>query len=339
MERTRLGRTGLMVSRTGFGCLPIQRIGLDDAKKLLRGAYEAGITFFDTARGYTDSEEKIGHALADVRDEIVLATKISSGGRATFLDSLETSLSTLKTDHLDILQLHNPREVPDPNDPRSAYAALTTAREEGKARFIGITSHRLDVALAAAESGLFDTVQFPLNAISSEEDLRLIEVCRQNDLGVIAMKALCGGLITNVPATFAFLRQFDNLVPIWGIQRETELAEFLALEADPPPMDDAMRAAIERERAELAGDFCRGCGYCLPCPAEIPINIAARMKYLLRRSPTERWLTNEWQENMARIDNCQDCGQCRERCPYDLDPPPLLRKMLEDYAAFLAART
>jgi len=336
MEQMRLGRTGLTVGRTGFGCLPIQRVRFDEAARLLRKAHTNGITFFDTARGYTDSEEKVGRALADVRDEIVLATKIPAGNRGTFLEKLETSLRHLRTDHVDVLQLHNPRELPDPAASDSAYAALLEARDQGKARFLGITSHRLDVALEAARSGLFDTVQFPLSALSHENDLHLIRVCRENNVGVIAMKALCGGLITHVPAAFAFLRQFDNVVPIWGIQREVELDQFLALEADPPPLDDAMRAAIDRDQRELAGDYCRGCGYCLPCPADIPIPMAARMKFLLRRSPSQRWLTDEWQEKMARIEDCQDCGACRDRCPYDLDPPALLAKMHEDYKQFAA---
>jgi predicted aldo/keto reductase-like oxidoreductase len=182
--------------------------------------------------------------------------------------------------------------------------------------------------------GLYDTVQFPLSAISSPADLELAGVCRQNDVGLIAMKAMCGGLLTGARLAFAALRQYENTVPIWGIQREQELAEFLALEADPPRLDDEMQAAIERERAELAGDFCRDCGYCLPCPAEIPIPTAARMAFLLRRSPSARFLTPEWQEQMRRI---EDCGACRERCPYELDTPALLQKMLRDYVASLEA--
>lgn len=335
MQMIRLGRTELMVGRTSFGALPIQRVGLEEAKTILRKAYEGGINFFDTARGYTDSEEKIGYALADVREEIILATKSGAADRATLIEHLETSLGKTKAYYLDILQLHNVRELPDPADPDSAYAGLQEVRRNGKVRFIGITSHRLDVALAAAASGLYDTVQYPLSAISSEEELRLIDVCRENDVGLIAMKALCGGLLTNVASAFAFLRQYDNVVPIWGIQRRCELEEFLALEASPPVLDAEMQAAIEKDRAALGGDFCRGCGYCLPCPAEIPIPMAARMAFLLRRSPTANFLSREWQERMRRIENCEHCDQCVERCPYDLDTPSLLAKMYEDYKSFL----
>jgi len=336
MEKTRLGRTNLWVSRTGFGALPIQRVALDKARRILQRAVEGGITFFDTARGYSDSEQKIGHALSSVRDKIIIATK-SSGAtdRASLLERLELSLQNLRTDHVDLLQLHNPSSLPDPGDPDSLYGGLVEARRQGKARFIGITNHRLEIALSAARSGLYDTVQFPLSAISTDQDLTLVDICQQRDVGLIAMKALCGGLLTDARLAFAALRRHPNVVPIWGIQRESELNQFLSLEAAPPPLDDQMKLAIERERAELAGDFCRGCGYCLPCPAEIPIPMAARMGPVLRRMPSERFLTPEWREQMMRIEDCLECRECTERCPYDLDTPALLKRMLQEYLAFV----
>ncbi len=338
MKTTRLGRTGFSVTRTGFGALPVQRLSLEDGARLLRRAYDAGINFFDTARGYTDSEEKIGRALADVRSKLFIATKSGAGDKAAVLQHLETSLRQMKTDYVDILQLHWPRQLPDPADPNSSYAALAQARKQGKARFIGISNHSLAVARQAAESGLYDTVQYPLSAISSAAELRFVEECAARDVGVIAMKPLCGGLLTNPAPSFAVLRQFDNLVPIWGIQRERELDEILALEAHPPALDAAMLAEVEKLRQELAGDFCRACGYCLPCPANIPIPMAARMGYLLRRMPWQQFLSKEWREKMALIDQCQSCDHCREHCPYQLDPPKLLRKMYEDYKSFCAEK-
>jgi predicted aldo/keto reductase-like oxidoreductase len=335
METMRLGRTELTVGRTAFGALPIQRVDFEKARSLLRSAFDAGVTFFDTARGYSDSEEKVGYALADVRDRIVLATKVRGDTPAEVLEQTAISLEKLRTDYVDVLQLHNPSVLPDAADDNSSYAGLLEARRRGMARFIGITNHSLDRALAAAASGGYDTVQFPINAISSERDLHLIEVCKDNDVGVIAMKAFSGGLLRDARAAFAFLRQFDNVLPIWGIQRQRELDEFLALEAGPPALDDAMWKIIETDRRQLAGDFCRGCGYCLPCPADIPISMAARFSLLLRRAPTERFLTKEWQDKMRRIEDCTDCGQCAERCPYELDTPRLLKKMYEDYQTFL----
>jgi predicted aldo/keto reductase-like oxidoreductase len=334
VEKIRLGRTNLLVGRTGFGAIPIQRISFDEAKHLLRKAYEQGINFFDTARGYTDSEEKIGYALSDVRKEIILATKSPASDKKGLFQDLETSLNKLQTDYIDILQLHNPQNVPDPNGADELYAGLLEAKAKGMIRFIGLTNHRLKVALEAAASNLFDTIQFPLNSLSSDEDLKLIDECQQHDIGLIAMKALSGGLITNAAPTFTFLRQYDNVVPIWGIQRESELDEFLSLEQHPPALDDEMWKAIERDRADLSGSFCRGCGYCLPCPVNIPINMAARMSLLLARMPYQRFLEDKWRTKMELIAECTECGQCKARCPYELDTPTLLKTQLQAYREF-----
>jgi len=339
MQTLRLGRTNLTVTRTAFGALPLQRLGLDEAATILKAAHAAGINFIDTARAYSDSEQKIGHALADARDNLVIATKSHGRDKATVLEHLDTSLATLKTDRIDILQLHNPNPLPDPDDADSAFAGLAEARDRGQVGFIGVTAHRLDNALAAARSGLYDTVQFPISPISSEQELALIDVCREEDVGLIAMKALCGGLITDAAAAFAFFGSYDNVVPIWGIQRMSELEQFLALDADPPQLDETMREILDGYRAELAGDFCRGCGYCMPCPAEIPIPMAARMSLLLRRAPWRNFVTEAWQQRMARIEDCTHCNQCRDQCPYGLDTPALLAAMYEDYRAFVAAHT
>jgi len=336
MQTIRLGRTNIAVSRSGFGAIPIQRISFDEAKALLRRAYEGGINFFDTAHGYTDSEEKIGNALSDVRDKIVIATKSPSRTREGVMQDIETSLTRLKTDYIDILQTHNPDFVPQPGGEDGIYDALSEAKAQGKIRHIGLSNHRLPIALAAVESNLYDTIQFPLNYLSSEKDLQLIEKCRQRDMGVIAMKALSGGLITKAAPTFAFLRQYDNVVPIWGIETIAQIDEFLNLEQNPPVLDEAMQKIIEHDRKELSGNFCRGCGYCLPCPVEIPINMAARMNLAMRRMVTQRFLTDEWKAKMERIADCTECGQCKERCPYDLDIPDLLKRQLVQYREFCA---
>jgi predicted aldo/keto reductase-like oxidoreductase len=334
MEKIRLGRTGLYVSRSGFGALPIQRIDKDEARLILRKAFSNGINFFDTARGYTDSEEKIGYSLADVREEVIIATKTPAHDRKTLFENLETSLSKMKTDYIDIYQLHNPSSLPDPDDPESLYGGLLEAKKKGMIRFIGITNHRLDIAINAVRSGHYDTIQFPLSSLSSDEDLKLVEISKDHDVGVIAMKALSGGLITNASIPFAFLRRYDNLVPIWGIQRESELDEFIALEKNPPEMNEEMLRLIEKDRAELTGAFCRGCGYCMPCPAGIPINLACRMSHLLARSPYARFLEDDWREKMELINKCTGCGQCKKRCPYELDIPNVLKAQLVEYHEF-----
>ena len=334
MEVTRLGRTNLTVTRTAFGVLPIQRTEMSEAVRILRRAYDAGITFYDTARGYSDSEEKIGHALSDVRDSITIATKTGARTKGQLLEHLTTSLRNMRTDYVDVMQLHNPDELPDADDPQSSYAGLLEARQKGMARFIGVTNHSLERALASVASGLYDTLQYPLCSISSPEDLALIDSCKAADVGLIAMKPMCGGLLSNMASAFAFLRQFENVVPIWGIQHMTELDELLELGANPPELDGRLRAAIDRDRTELAGEFCRACGYCLPCPADIPIPMAARIHLLVRRLPYQQFLSEAWREQMLRINDCEDCGQCREKCPYKLDPPALLKRALREYEVF-----
>jgi len=335
METIRLGKTGLMVTRTSFGVLPIQRREKAEATRILRRAFDAGINFYDTARAYTDSEEKLGYALADVRKDIIIATKSGAATRAGVLSDLETSLKNLQTDYVDILQLHNPTELPEPEDPESSYAGLLEAQRKGMVRHLGITQHSIERAERAVASGLYETMQFPLCMISSERDLALIELCRQHDVGVIAMKALSGGLLNSVTAAFAFLRRYETVVPIWGIQRMRELEEFIDLDAKEPELDADLLAEIERERDELSEGFCRACGYCLPCPVDIPIPMAARMHLLLKRMPAEQFAGRDWRERMGRIENCIDCGHCREHCPYELNPPALLRHALAAYRQFL----
>lgn len=334
MQTTRLGRTNLTVTRTGFGALPIQRCGIEESARILRAAYNSGITFFDTARGYSDSETKIGYALSDVRSSIIIATKSGARNRAGVLADLEKSLSELRTDYVDLIQLHNPSDIQNPDDPESAYAGIAEAKDKGMTRFIGITNHARDKAIAAIESGLYDTLQYPLCHISSPEDLALIDLCRAADMGVIAMKPLSGGLITKLAPAFAYLRQYENVIPIWGIQKMSELEELIEMDANPPSLDEAMWSVIENDRCELAGDFCRGCGYCLPCPQQIPINMAARMTLLLKRAPWQGFMTDDWYEKMHRIDNCTECGDCRARCPYGLNPPEILAKALQEYDEF-----
>jgi uncharacterized protein len=335
MEKMTLGKTGIEITRTGFGALPIQRVDFDTARKILRKAYDSGITFFDTANFYTNSEEKIGYSLSDVRENIIIATK--SGGRTKkeVWEHINLSLKRLNTDYIDLLQLHNPEILPDPNDKNSSYQALIEAKEKGIIRHIGITLHKYTDALKAVESGFYETLQYPLSAVSSQKELEIINLCKETNTGLIAMKALCGGVITNAKMAFAFLRQFENVVPIWGIQKEHELDEIMSYESIPPKLDEGMLALIESERKELAGEFCRGCGYCMPCPVGIPLSLAARMYYMLRRGPSSLWTGKEWQEKMAKIEDCTNCGACRKKCPYKLDTPSLIKKMYKDYKTFL----
>lgn len=325
-----------MVTRTSFGALPIQRVSFDAARSILRRAVNAGINFLDTASGYTDSEEKIGYSIADLRDKVYIATKCSgASNRAEVLEKVEESTRRMKTDHVDVLQLHNPKELPDPDDPESTYAGLLEARERGLTRHIGITNHARETAALAVKSGLYDTLQFPLSAISAPEDFDLVRLCAEHDVGFIAMKALCGGLLNDAALAFAGLREHENVVPIWGIQTVEELDEILQLDANPPVLTDDLRAKIARAASELSGDFCRACGYCLPCPVDIPIPMAARIGLLVHRMPSERFREPEWQDRLARVEDCIECGDCASRCPYGLDTPELLKRQRIRYVEWL----
>ncbi len=335
----RLGRTEIVVNKNGFGALPIQRISDDEAVYLLKKAYQGGIRFFDTARAYSDSEHKLGLAFDKIRDSLYIATKSGASNGEDMKKDLENSLSNLRTDYIDIYQFHNPAFCPKPGDGSGLYEAALEAKKEGKIRHIGITNHRLSVAQEAISSGLYETLQFPFCYLATEKEEALVEGCRKADMGFIAMKALSGGLITNSAAAYAHAAEFENVLPIWGVQREKELDEFLSYIDNPPIMTGEIRELIEQERRALAGEFCRGCGYCMPCPAGIEINNCARMSLLLRRSPSQSWLTQEGQERMMKIKDCMHCNQCKAKCPYGLDTPALLAKNLEDYENVLAGRT
>lgn len=334
-----LGKTGITVNKNGFGALPIQRISIEGAGKLLKKAYDAGIRFFDTARFYTDSEAKIGEALSSVRGNLYIATKTGAQNAEDFWKDLHTSLSLLKTDYIDIYQFHNPSFCPKPGDGTGLYEAMEEAKKQGKVRHIGITNHRLKIAHEAIDSGLYETLQFPFCYLASEKDMEIVTRCKEENIGFISMKALSGGLITNSAAAYAFQAQYDNVLPIWGVQRESELDEFLSYMEHPPVMTPEISALIAKDREQLAGNFCRGCGYCVPtCPAGIEINNCARMSLLLRRSPSELQLTPEVQEKMKKIENCIHCNQCKSHCPYGLDTPTLLEENYKDYQEVLAGK-
>ena len=332
-----LGKTGLTVTRPAMGCLPIQRCSEDEAVSILQKAYEGGIRYFDTANAYTDSEKKIGLALSDVRENIVISTKSAGTDKNTVLSHIENSLKMMKTDYIDLFQFHQVQSVPDPDDPEGAYAGALEAKRRGWIRHIGFTSHRVDVAEQCIASGNFETCQFPFSYISGEHDLALADQCREAGMGFIAMKGLAGGLLTNARACHAFMNCYDNVVPIWGIQKPEELEEWLAVAKEDPVLDDELNSVIRKDREELAGTFCRSCGYCMPCTVGIEIRNCARMNMLLRRSPWQQYMTDEWYAKMQKINDCINCRKCVSKCPYGLDQPSLLKYMLKDYNEFYAS--
>ena len=339
MKEIVLGSTGIKVPQNAFGALPIQRRTTEDAIKILRKAYEGGIIFFDTARAYSDSEEKIGFAFEGYdRGSYYIATKTMAKNTEDFWTQLNTSLELLKTDYVDIYQFHCADRVYKPDDGTGMYEAMLEAKAQGKIRHIGITAHKLKVAFEAVDSGLYESIQFPFSYLSSQKEIDLVEKSKEKNMAFIAMKGLAGGLINNSKAAMAFISQFDNVLPIWGVQKEEELDEWLSYFENTPAMDSEMREFIENEKKELAGDFCRGCGYCMPCPAGIMINQCARMSLMLRRAPSKNWLTEEMQNEMKKIENCPHCNQCSAKCPYELDTPKLLEKNYEDYKKVLSGK-
>ena len=333
----RLGKTNLEVNKNGFGALPIQRCNMAEAVEILRKAYENGINFYDTAHFYTDSEEKMGNAFEDIpREDIYLASKTAAETPEVFWSDLETSLKSMKTDYLDLYQFHNISFVPKEND--EVFKAMIEAKEKGMIRHIGITTHKITFANEAIESGLYETLQYPFSYLSGDEEIELVKKCEKNDVGFIAMKAMGGGLITNSKASFAFLNQFDNVLPIWGIQKISELDEFLSYDEN-TILDDELKSEIENDKKELGEDFCRGCGYCMPCPEDIKISTCARMSLWIRRFPTEPNMDEKTQKLMEDTKNCIECYACVDNCPYELDIPRLLKENYEDYQNVLTGKT
>lgn len=340
MQKVILGSTGIETVQNAFGALPVQRVDMETAAAILRRAYEGGMTFFDTARAYSNSEEKIGYTFGDrwpeMRDKIVIATKTLAKTPEEFRSHLEESLRLLKTDYVDIYQFHCVNQVYKPGDGTGMYECMLEAKAAGKIKHIGITTHKIQVAFDVLESGLYETLQYPFSYLAADKEIELVKKAKEKNVGFIAMKGLAGGLINNSKAAMAFMTQFDNVVPIWGVQKLSELEEWLAFMDETPSMTEEMKEFIKKEQEELMGEFCRGCGYCMPCPAEIQINNCARMSLMVRRAPSANWLGENMQAEMKKIDNCINCRQCTTKCPYELDTPNLLKKNYEDYKKILA---
>lgn len=336
MRNVTLGSTGINVPQNAFGALPIQRDSVELSVHLLQKAYEGGMRFFDTARAYSDSEEKVGIAFEGMRNKVYIATKTMAKTPEQFWDQLCTSLKNLKTDYIDLYQFHCVDKCYMPGDGTGMYECMLEAKKQGKIKHIGVTAHKLEVAYDCVNSGLYETLQYPFSYLAAPREIELVELCKEKNVGFIAMKGLAGGLIVHSKAAMAFMTCFDNVVPIWGIQRENELDEWLSYMDDTPEYNSDIKEFVESEQKELMGEFCRGCGYCMPCPQGIMINQCARMSLMLRRAPSKNWLSEGMQEEMKKIEKCTGCGACHSKCPYSLDTPTLLKKNYEDYKRVLA---
>lgn len=340
MRQITLGNTGITAPQNGFGALPIQRDTKEVAVDLLRKAYEGGMRYFDTARAYSDSEEKIGAAFGGgwlQRSEVYIATKTMAKTPEDFWKDLHTSLEKLDTEYIDVYQFHQMNQCYRPGDGTGMYECMEQAKEQGLIRHIGATAHKIGIAEEIADSGLYETLQFPFSYLADQRDMALVRKCNANKVGFICMKGLAGGLLTDSRAIMAFTSQYDVL-PIWGIQREKELYEWLSFMDSTPEMTPEIQEMIENDKKELSGDFCRGCGYCMPCTVGIMINQCNRMSLMLRRAPSDSWLSPFWQNEMKRAEGCVECHVCMSRCPYELNIPELLKKNTEDYRAVLAGK-
>jgi hypothetical protein len=337
MKKVRLGRTGLTVSEVGFGGIPIINLGMEEAVSLLRHCFELGITFFDTANMYGDSEKKIGAALEHLRDRVVLATKTLKRDAEGAAKHVELSLENLKTRVIDIYQLHQVvnRETLDAVlAPGGACEALDKARADGKIRYVGLSSHNVWIAAEACRTGRFDTVQVPFNFIEQEAAEDLFRVAAEQDMGVIGMKPLAGGVLERADLCFRFLQQHPNVLPIPGMRARQEADEIVGLyERRQAPTEEQLREMGEI-RSELGTRFCRRCEYCMPCDQGIHIPTAIGIRGFLKRLPPAMTVALV-DANMKKAETCTECGQCVERCPYELPIPDLIRENLTLYREYV----
>jgi hypothetical protein len=337
MKTVRLGRTGLTVSRVGFGGIPIQRLTDTEAVRVVQRCLDLGVTFLDTANGYTTSEERIGRALAASpgrREQVVLATKTGARDRVTAQEHLELSLQRLNVETIDLWQFHNVGSFEAYEQvlgPGGAMEAAQQALEAGKVRHIGITSHSMEVALEAVTSGRFETIQFPFNFVTSEPADKLLPLVEEHDLGFIAMKPFAGGMLADAKLAIKYLLQFDAVVPDPGIETTEEIEEVLDIVNGPWELTAQERQAMENFRAQAGARFCRRCEYCQPCPQGVRISTIMNLPSFLKRFSEEKLLEGWIADAIQTGENCIECGECEEKCPYHL---PIREMIIENIALY-----
>jgi aryl-alcohol dehydrogenase-like predicted oxidoreductase len=335
MDKVRLGRTGMVVSRLGFGGIPIQRDTEEEAIAVVKRCLDLGVTFIDTANGYSTSEERIGKAIAGRRDKVVIATKSGGRNRADVENHFKLSLERLKTDYIDLYQFHgvnNTKHLDTILEDGGLMSVVEEAKKAGKIRHIGITSHQIDIARKAVATDRFETLMFPFNFITHEAADDLIPLARKHDVGFIAMKPLAGGMLYSVSIAFKYLFQFPDILPIPGIEKLREIEEIVGVLNGPLAMTATEEQEMARLRQELGRKFCHRCDYCQPCTVGIPISTVLTSPSFAKRMPPERFL-GMVDKAMAAVANCSDCGECEKRCPYELPIRQLIKEQLEWYQA------
>ena len=328
MKKRTLGKTDIKASVVGFGGIPLQGLSPAEAERVLLHAFDSGIDFYDTARGYTDSEEKIGRALAPHRDSIYIATKAMSRDAAGMKGELETSLRNLRTEMIDLYQFHAPGNMQQLErilGPGGAYETLAKARDEGKVRWIGITGHSRDILLHAAGLDMFDTVQLPFNAIETEWENTVLPAAHSAGIGTLGMKPVAGGALADVPAAirFTLTRGIDISIP--GMDTAEQVDENItAGDLAHPSVGELEKLAGEKEAwGEL---FCRRCGYCMPCPSGLNIPFLLLLEGYYNRYELKDWAISRMETQKMKYSDCTECGECLEKCPYNLPIPELMKR-------------
>ncbi len=332
MEKVRLGKTGLMVSRIGFGALPIQSVDRESAVKVVRHAQRRGINFFDTARGYSTSEADLGRAFGDLEDKAIVATKSFYKNMGQLEEDFETSYANLKRSYIDLFQFHmvnTEEELEEILQKGGPLDYIEEQRRKGRLRHIGITSHRPEVMLKALDTDLFETVQVPFNYIEHEPLEKLFPRARQKDVGIIAMKPVAGGVFTTNRAAIKWILQHPGVVPIPGMCRIEEVED--NLQALGAPLSPEELADLEADRRELGTNFCRRCEYCLPCPNDIKPSFIVRADLLYKRVGWDKMEQSHINAFTGGL-TCDRCGTCEARCPYEL---PLSELVIEKSKAML----
>lgn len=333
MEYRILGKTGLRVSRMGFGGIPIQRIDAAGTGALLRQLMDAGVNYIDTARGYTVSESYIGQALIGIRQHFILATKSTSRTKAAMAQDIETSLTNLKTDYIDLYQVHNPNmsDLEQVLSPGGALEALQEAKTAGKIGHLGVTAHSLEVFEKALTLDWVETIMFPYNIVETQ-GAELIRACGEKAIGFICMKPLAGGAIEDVTTALRFAASNpDVTLLIPGMASPEEARQNLAAVNDSTPLSQAEQDSIRHIRDMLGNQFCRRCNYCAPCSAGIPIPSVFLMEGYLTRYNLEAWARERYAGLPQKASACIDCGVCETRCPYNLPIRQMLKQAAEKF--------
>ncbi len=334
METMTLGRNGLQISRVGFGAIPIQRLGDEDAIAVIRRCLELGVTYLDTANAYSTSEGRIGRALEGWNGHVVLSTKTQSRTADGVAAHLAQSLQMMKVDSIDLYQFHNVSTFDDLEKvlvTGGPYDVVQEALRDGRVKHVGITSHQIDVAKESVKTGRFETIMYPLNFIVHEPGEELLALAEQHAVGFIAMKPFAGGMIDNAPLAIKYLLQYPNVAAIPGIERLAEIEEIVRITESPWELTADEKAEIERLRRETSHRFCRRCDYCQPCTSGIPISVVLAFPTMVRRMPRETVVTGWIADALDKAIACTSCGECEERCPYQLPIREMLSENVDNY--------